>query len=123
MPRVGKIIITNTTIPSPPIQCVKLRQNKTEYGRDSTSENIEAPVVVNPDAVSKNASTNESIDPLSRNGNVPMHDRTSHESETARNPSLLRTFSAAAFFDIIYKPTDTETAIRDDQRKGSGDSL
>ncbi len=58
---------------------MKLRQNRIEYGRDSTSGKIDAPVVVNPDVDSKNASTNEVIDPLSRKGNVPIQERTSHD--------------------------------------------
>ena len=94
------MIITNKTIPSPPIQCVKLRQNRIDYGRDSTSGKIDAPVVVNPDTVSKNASTNEEIDPLSRKGNVPIQERTSHERDTDKKPSLVSTFSALDFLEI-----------------------
>jgi hypothetical protein len=58
--------MTNNIIPSPPIQWVKLRQNKIEYGRDSTSGKIDAPVVVKPEHDSKNASIKEAIDPLRR---------------------------------------------------------
>ena len=52
----GRIAIINTRTPMPPIQCVKLRQKSKDFGRASTSERIEAPVVVKPDTVSKRAS-------------------------------------------------------------------
>lgn len=122
IPRAGSMIITKTIIPSPPIQCVKLLQKRIENGRDSTSENIDAPVVVNPDDDSKNASTNEEMVPLKRYGNAPMPDKTSQERETARKPSLVVTFSDAAFFEIRYKNTDIDIDINDDHKNGSGDS-
>jgi hypothetical protein len=50
------IIITKTSTPIPPIQCVKLLQNAIPFGRISISVKIVDPVVVNPDTVSKNAS-------------------------------------------------------------------
>jgi hypothetical protein len=78
---------------------VKLRQNRIEYDIDSTSGMIDAPVVVNPDDDSKKASTNEGIDPLIRYGNVPIHERTSHDKETDKKPSLLCIFSEEAFFE------------------------
>jgi hypothetical protein len=100
MPIAGKITITKTTMPSPPIQCVKLRQNRIEYGKDSTSGRIEDPVVVKPDDDSKNASTNEGIDPLRIYGNVPIKVRTSHDRDTDRKPSLMCTFSEEDFLEI-----------------------
>jgi hypothetical protein len=60
---------------------------------------IDAPVVVNPDDDSKNASIKEEIDPLIINGKVPAHVRTSHDIETARKPSLFCTFSEDDFRD------------------------
>ena len=42
--------------PNPPIHCVILRQNKSPCGNDSILSKILAPVVVNPDMVSKKAS-------------------------------------------------------------------
>ena len=47
---------TNTSTPIPPIQCVKLRQNKEQCASTSTSDKILAPVVVKPEIVSKRAS-------------------------------------------------------------------
>ena len=41
------------TIPKPPIHCVRLRQKSIPWERDSISSRIVAPVVVNPDMVSK----------------------------------------------------------------------
>ena len=55
-PDKGITAMTNTSTPIPPIQWVKLRQNKIQRGRLSTSERILAPVVEKPDAVSNNAS-------------------------------------------------------------------
>ena len=60
-----------TNTPMPPIQCVKLRQNKLQCERASTSLRIEAPVVVKPDTVSKSASVNEGISPESQKGKAP----------------------------------------------------
>ena len=52
------------TIPIPPIQCVMLRQKSMEWGSESMFVNMLAPVVVNPDMVSKKAFVNEPIVPL-----------------------------------------------------------
>ena len=48
--------MTSSTMPIPPIQCVKHRQNWMGSGSTSTSARMVAPVVVNPEAASKNAS-------------------------------------------------------------------
>ena len=50
-------ITTNTRMPMPPIQWVKLRQKIIPRLRASTSGRMVAPVVVKPLTVSKNAST------------------------------------------------------------------
>ena len=50
------IAIIKDKIPIPPIQCVKERQNKTDFGNDCISVNIVAPVVEKPEQVSKKAS-------------------------------------------------------------------
>jgi len=55
-PNNGNMATVSTTIPIPPNQWVVERQNKIDLGRDSISVRIEAPVVVKPDIVSKNAS-------------------------------------------------------------------
>jgi hypothetical protein len=49
-------------MPIPPIKCVKLRQNKILFDKDSISIKIDAPVVVKPEIVSKKASVNEKGD-------------------------------------------------------------
>ena len=82
--RVGRIIITSKMIPIPPTQCVRLLQKRIEYGNISTSFIIEEPVVVNPDADSKNASMNDGIVLLKRYGRVPRMEKTIHEITTAR---------------------------------------
>ena len=43
-------------MPIPPSQWVRERQNRIERGSPSMSRRIEAPVVVNPEMVSKKAS-------------------------------------------------------------------
>jgi hypothetical protein len=63
-------------MPIPPIQWVRLRQNKMLFGKDSTSVRMVAPVVVKPDMVSKKASVKEGIVPLIRKGKVPKSEIT-----------------------------------------------
>ena len=55
----GKRAIVKNTIPRPPSHCVNERQNKMPCGRTSTLSIMVAPVVVNPDIVSKKASVKE----------------------------------------------------------------
>ena len=52
----GIKINTNTRSPMPPIQCEKLFQNSEEWESAVTSSTMLAPVVVNPDTISKKAS-------------------------------------------------------------------
>ena len=52
----GRIANTNTNTPIPPIQWVNNLQNNIDWLNASTLLNIEAPVVVKPDTVSKKAS-------------------------------------------------------------------
>jgi hypothetical protein len=93
------------------------------WGKDSTSGTIDEPVVVNPEADSKNASMKQGTDPLRINGKVPRQIRTNQDEDTAKKPSLLLIFSDEVFLDIVNKITESRTDIKDDQRKGSGDSL
>ena len=72
----------NTIIPIPPIQCVKLRQNNTPFGTISISFKIEAPVVVNPDMVSKKAFVILGIAPVAIYGIAPDKDITIHPKDT-----------------------------------------
>ena len=58
-------------MPMPPSQCVRLRQNSTPCGSDSMSVRMLAPVVVNPDMVSKKASVNEGMLPERMKGRLP----------------------------------------------------
>ena len=84
----GTMAMINTSTPMPPIQCVKLRQNNSPQLMLSTSVKMEAPVVVNPLTVSKNASANEGISLLMTNGNAPTAESAIHASATITNPSL-----------------------------------
>ena len=78
----------NTRTPIPPIQCVKLLQKRRHLGSASTSLKIEAPVVVNPETVSKNASIKFGIAPDKKKGSEPKILITIHDSATVTNPSL-----------------------------------
>jgi hypothetical protein len=53
-----------TRTPIPPIQWVKHRQKVEHLLKYSTSERMDAPVVVKPDTVSKRASVREGISPV-----------------------------------------------------------
>ena len=50
-------------MPTPPTQAVETRQNSMPLGRLSISESMEAPVVVNPDTLSKKAFTGVNCPP------------------------------------------------------------
>ena len=56
----------------PPIQWVKLRQNRMPMGRLSTSASTEAPVVVKPDTVSNRAEMGSGMAPDNTKGTAPM---------------------------------------------------
>ena len=83
----GSTAIINTSTPIPPIQWVKDRQKRLALESPSILFRMEAPVVVRPDMVSKNASTYDGISPESTNGSAPKADMTSHTSVTVTNPS------------------------------------
>jgi hypothetical protein len=68
----------------PPIQCVRLLQYNMLFGAASISCSIVAPVVVNPDMVSKKALVNEDIVPLNKNGIVPNKEMTIQARATIR---------------------------------------
>ena len=84
----GIIAIISTSTPMPPSQCVKLLQNNIPLLMLSTSVKIDAPVVVNPLTVSKNASNTFGISPLITNGTHPIAERAIHANVTIINPSL-----------------------------------
>ena len=73
----------------PPIQWVKLRQNKMPLGRLSTSGRMLAPVVVKPDTVSNRASTGFGMQPATTNGTAPTMEMTIQLSEVAAKPSRI----------------------------------
>lgn len=55
-PRKGRMARPRTTMPRPPSQWVKLRQKRMPGATTSTSRITEAPVVVNPEMLSKTKS-------------------------------------------------------------------
>ena len=71
----------------PPTQCEKLRQNSTPLGSDSTSDRIDAPVVVNPEAISNSASTYDGMAPEMTSGSAPNALMNTHASATVTMPS------------------------------------
>ena len=89
IPNTGRRAVMNTIIPIPPSQWVKERQNSIERGRTSISVSMEAPVVVNPEQLSKKASAKDGIAPDNMNGNEPINDAINQLMDTIRNPSRL----------------------------------
>ena len=73
----------------PPIQWVKLRQNRMPLGRSSTPGRMLAPVVVKPDTVSNRASTGFGMQPATTNGTAPTMEMTIQLSEVAAKPSRI----------------------------------
>jgi len=55
--------------------------------------------VVNPDDVSKNASTKDGIAPLNTNGNAPKNEITIQANPTVKNPSFAY---ISFFFPLIF---------------------
>ena len=103
------IAIKNTSTPIPPIQCVKLRQKISDFGNASTSVKMDAPVVVNPETVSKTASAKSFIYPENTNGNAPKILITIQLNATVTNPSFAY---IALFFGALYdKSAPTANAI------------
>jgi hypothetical protein len=82
----------NTMTPKPPNHCIKLRQNKMFFGRDSILVKIVDPVVVMPDVDSKTASVKEVISPLRRNGSAPKMENDNHAKVTPRQLSFFPMF-------------------------------
>jgi hypothetical protein len=71
------------------------------YGSASISVNIDDPVVVNPEQLSKNASTKDGIELLKIKGRVPKKITKNHERVTVRNPSLFVIFKIGTSLEII----------------------
>ena len=87
-PPMGMMARMKTRTPMPPIQCVKLRQKIEQWLNASTSLNMLAPVVVNPETVSNKASVKEGISPVSINGRQPVRLMRSQLREVATQPSF-----------------------------------
>ena len=97
LPVSGSSAIINTSTPIPPIQCVKLLQNRPELLMASTSVRILAPVVVKPDIVSNSASIYDGMSPVSTNGTAPAALRTIQLSATLTKPSLVYSLGCSSF--------------------------
>ena len=79
----------NTRTPMPPIQWVKLRQNRIPLGSPSTAGRMLAPVVVKPETVSNRASTGFGMQPVSTKGTAPITEMNTQHSEVAAKPSRM----------------------------------
>ena len=90
-PERGRLAITKTRTPIPPIQCVKDLQISMDLGISSTEGIILEPVVVKPDTVSKNASMKLGIDLEKKKGRQPKNESTIHDRDTMTNPSFAKT--------------------------------
>jgi len=67
---------------------VKLRQKRRERVRTETSFRIVAPVVVNPELISKKASMTLGICPEKTKGRPPKKDHRIQQRATIKTPSL-----------------------------------
>ena len=86
-PAVGRMAMVKKMMPSPPIQCVMLRQNKVPWGRESMFERMVTPVVVKPDMFSKKASAVLVQAPVKSKGNMPMREKIIQVKVTMRKAS------------------------------------
>jgi len=117
IPSNGKTATDSTIIPIPPIQCVMLLQNKIPFGTASISIRIVAPVVVNPDMVSKNASVKSGITPLKIKGRVPKREITIQVVATMKNPSLIPIYLSRFFMVSKKRMKPVELVINPDISK------
>jgi hypothetical protein len=113
------ITITSTIIPIPPIQWVKLLQNKIDFGRASISVKIDAPVVVKPDIDSKKASINPGMALEIIYGEAPINEKKTHEKETMKPASFFvnDSISSAGCLDPLNK-NPTISATKPDTTNG-----
>jgi hypothetical protein len=123
------ILISGNTINSieivkiPPYHCVRLRQNRIDFGRISGLGSKDVPVDVKPDIVSNKISVNELKLLLRRNGKVPIRMTTIHVIMIKTILSLLEV-TWLFFFDKVYiKHTPTDKAIREGMTSGHNCSL
>ena len=84
MPRVGSTAMVKKMIPIPPSQCISDRQKRMEWGRSSMVGKAVAPVVVNPDIVSKKATLRRSVQWLVRKGTMPKREKMNQVEPTTR---------------------------------------
>ena len=86
-PTSGRTAMTKTTIPMPPSHEDRARQSRMGRESDSTSERIEAPVVVTPEVASKTASVTLAMPGASTKGKLPNKLAPSHTATVNRMPS------------------------------------
>ncbi len=85
----GRTASVNRMIPMPPSHWVRQRHRLMPCDRMSTEGYTVAPVVENPDMVSKNASVTLNGVEHIMNGSMPNSENTTHTSAVSRKPSRL----------------------------------
>ena len=94
----------------PPIQWEKLRQIREALLKSSTLSRILAPVVVNPETISKSASSKRVISPPRRKGMQPNRLRIIQPRDTVTNPSRAKKTLLAGFLRTQRKPINPQAA-------------
>jgi len=102
----------------PPNHWVRLRQKRMDLGNCSTLARTEEPVAVNPEVVSKKASTNDRILLLIRKGSIPSTIPASQETVIKKMRSLLLVKVTNLLFEIENKNTPEANAINEGIKKG-----
>ena len=109
----GSTATANASIPSPPIQWEKERQNRILSGNTSTVVRTVAPVVVYPETESKKASVKLGTAPLITDGNAPNTDISTHARAATAIPSFAESAPALLRFTNTNPPPTTPTAAAD----------
>ncbi len=109
VPRKGRMATPRTMTPMPPSHWVSARQKAIPLGSVPGSSRIEAPVVVNPDAVSNTAFDMSGIAPVRRYGRAPKIEKTNHANPTVVNPCL--TFMEVGLRTSIRVPKPNAAVI------------
>jgi hypothetical protein len=96
IPVSGIMARVSPIIPIPPSQCVSDRHTITERGSSSMLAKIVAPVVENPDMLSKKASVYDGAAPLRKYGRAPTALATAHApvTDAHTSPALILDISA-----------------------------
>ena len=98
----GRMVNKPMIVARPPIQWVRLRQRRMDFGKFSTFEIIDEPVEVMPDTVSKKTSTNEGMVLLTEYGNIPANINSVHDIVTRITRSLFVVMLTGFLTETVY---------------------